>query len=473
MDASDQSAPFSTWKTVPLRSGVGDTASESHQSFMTERSTSTLQSKRMHPRRTLKQQVSDVVSYTPSDLLTPIPTATERFLNSTLECVRTADNSWQCIFDGITTVRRTVLFHPELYKEKYVLHNAVLGLVTCLKSLRSAIAKNALMMAADICTTFSGTKLLDAQYELFVPLVLRIAADGVVLLQQSAHEALHVICQRSRSSSRILSAMLSTFLRGKTSPQLRAVSAQYSAECLWCARDLIRHQKALMKLVYTSLAQWLTDANQDCRTNARTLLSVCIVSDLGDDNELVPPSYDTLPDDVVDNFIVNASRIVDIDTGRSLKEAVRHAHLVRGSSGVRSILRTAKDKELNISNSVSRSASSVSLVAKPHLAVPSPPRPPRTQQPRLPINNNFCIRPMCPPANMQYHTRPPKRRLVMVVAPGESTATSMCPASPRQCAFCQKKDSVISHMFSENYRLSTELDQLKKELAELKASIKP
>ena len=109
-------------------------------------------SSRRRPRRSLMQQQSDgPIEYTPSDALTPIPTATDRFVTSTVDRLRVRgvaeipQGSWEAQFEAITACRRLVVHHRNKLSAPFLLNNLIQGITACLRSLRSAVAKNALM----------------------------------------------------------------------------------------------------------------------------------------------------------------------------------------------------------------------------------------------------------------------------------------------------------------------------------------
>lgn len=97
------------------------------------------------------------------------------------------EHDWIPQFHAITTVRRLTLRSRELFLP--MMDTVVPLIVQCGKSLRSQIAKNAMMCIADLCTTLPDLVPLDG----IVPVLLATSASDKKFIRESALAALQAL----------------------------------------------------------------------------------------------------------------------------------------------------------------------------------------------------------------------------------------------------------------------------------------
>jgi len=131
---------------------------------------------------------SDDSNYTLSVDLQPFPSApTAAEIASVLKGLQSAD--WSTRFDSITSLRRLVVHHPSSLGTTHT-KALVRDLKSELNSLRSSLAKNALMALADIFGSGVMARLWEAELEQLAPSMLKRAGESSGFLREEAHRAL-------------------------------------------------------------------------------------------------------------------------------------------------------------------------------------------------------------------------------------------------------------------------------------------
>jgi len=115
----------------------------------------------------------------------------------------TAD--WFSQFEALTDLRRIARFAPQMLHGPNALRPIVSNVIEILESLRSAVARAALVCLHDLLVAYR--KHMDAELHIVVPACLRKAVDPNSILAEEADRTLQAMC-RSVSEARGLAAIL-------------------------------------------------------------------------------------------------------------------------------------------------------------------------------------------------------------------------------------------------------------------------
>jgi hypothetical protein len=123
------------------------------------------------------------------------------------QCLKSAE--WNKQFEGCTTIKRIAVFHPELLAASHPLTSAVMKELTkVVDSLRSQLAKNAILTITTIFERLSSRADLDAHLETVIPTLLKRATDTNIFISEPADKALIIVCSVG-GETRVLSCLLS------------------------------------------------------------------------------------------------------------------------------------------------------------------------------------------------------------------------------------------------------------------------
>lgn len=155
--------------------------------------------------------------YVPTEELEPVGDP-DREVHRALTDASSSD--WKKQVLALTQFRRLAIHHPRTLQP--LLHAAMKPLLPAVDSLRSGVAKNAIMAMTDV---FKGLgKGADGELEFCVPVLLKKAADTAGFIGSEAEHALDVMVEQC-SESKALSALLGAS-RHK-SPVVRLKSARW------------------------------------------------------------------------------------------------------------------------------------------------------------------------------------------------------------------------------------------------------
>jgi len=141
----------------------------------------------------------------------------------------TAD--WFSQFEALTDLRRIARFAPHLLHGPSALRPIVANVVEVLESLRSAVARAALVCLHDLLVAYR--KNMDAELHIVVPACLRKAVDPNSFLSDEADRTLQAMC-RSVSEARGLAAILAFMA------DTRAKNPRARAKLTSCLSQLIQ-----------------------------------------------------------------------------------------------------------------------------------------------------------------------------------------------------------------------------------------
>lgn len=174
------------------------------------------------------------------------------------------DENWEHQFEAINMIRRITKHHPEVLFSKVTLHNVVIDIVKWADSLRSSLAKNALLLLQDMCSMLR--KSMDSEVSDILKILLKRAIDTNSFINEQA--------------AITLEAMLSNLSEHKIMPFVifhcqSTKNAQIKAKLAFCFGRIFRKSKEnVIKLrdVEKSLqilADYLSDGALEVRQNAQ------------------------------------------------------------------------------------------------------------------------------------------------------------------------------------------------------------
>ena len=117
-------------------------------------------------------QKAEGVEYVDAKDLEPVKSPAQEFQKA-LRGLETQE--WPELFHTLTTMRRVVLYHPQVVMSSGALHSIIVLIMKQVENLRSSLAKNALMTIADF---FLGLKRgMDSEVQTIVPGVMKVSLD--------------------------------------------------------------------------------------------------------------------------------------------------------------------------------------------------------------------------------------------------------------------------------------------------------
>ena len=124
-----------------------------------------------------------------------------------LEQLKTSE--WAKQFEGCTTIKRIAVFHPQLLATSHPLTSPTMKELTkVVDSLRSQLAKNAILTISTIFESLGTQRDLDAHLEMVIPTLLKRATDTNVFIYEPADKALVIVCTVG-SEGRVFNCLLS------------------------------------------------------------------------------------------------------------------------------------------------------------------------------------------------------------------------------------------------------------------------
>jgi len=165
---------------------------------------------------------NESVTYLTPDQLTPVENPENMWKKCTEEIKNNAN--WVKQFESCNIARRICAHHPEiLVSSPIMLHGFILDLLKHIESLRSTLAKNALLVFADLFS--SAKKSLDADLDNIVPILLKKGTESGSFLGPHVIDALRKMCENSSETKVVTTLIGSLGAFTKVTPQakLRAV----------------------------------------------------------------------------------------------------------------------------------------------------------------------------------------------------------------------------------------------------------
>lgn len=174
---------------------------------------------------------------------------------------------WSSNFDTLNMIRRLLRHHPGVFLAQSSLHTITLNVIRMADSLRSSLAKNALLTLSEMSQSLK--RALDMEMDVLSALLLRKCADTNVFISEEAAKALISLCSNC-TGNRVVASMLGQSAFAKSAAMKAKVAQGFqlvfdrSAGALHKIKDLER--------TITVLAGWLSEAGQEVRANARAAL---------------------------------------------------------------------------------------------------------------------------------------------------------------------------------------------------------
>ncbi|KAJ9453922.1 CLIP-associating protein [Diplonema papillatum] len=212
---------------------------------------------------------SGTVAYEATRDLKPVPHVTQLVFSKALDDVRKQD--WQLQFAGLTLLRRIATFHPHFLTNS--LQSVLLAVAACLKTLRSAVQKNALLTFSDIVKSeCRDMKALDAQLEPLAAEVLRLSTGDNNFIREAADECFDDIVKNVNDHHRLrlISRMLASAMNSKN-PTVRAQCVKIITDCSRSVAPEHLKSYTKMSLLLKALHNFIVDASESCRHSARGL----------------------------------------------------------------------------------------------------------------------------------------------------------------------------------------------------------
>jgi len=178
---------------------------------------------------------------------------------------------WSDQFGAIDDARRLVRHAPSVLIGSGHLKKLVGLIIGLVDSLRSALAKNALLCASELFVTFG--KRLDPEIEVCLPVILRRAADTNAFISEAANGTMRDVC-RHATEAKLMTPVLAAVTHRRAEIRSRAT---------WCLAMLTQRslQTAAkggkggdVRLLIEAAGKAISDANPEVRQFARVLASV-------------------------------------------------------------------------------------------------------------------------------------------------------------------------------------------------------
>jgi len=226
-----------------------------------------LRSQPRRPRGPAKGLSDGAILYLDGEDLPPFDRApTELWLDDRLRSVRSSPD-WITQFEAITDLRRVARFAPHMLSASSSLRQAVESVLALVDSLRSSIAKGALICLHDLFLAYR--KQMDVELDRCTIICLKKAAETNGLISEEAERTLMAMCQNV-SESRGLAAILNLSVDGG-----RVKNPRLRAKCAWCLIMLIQrvgprlHRHGESERLLQMLARMAGDAASEVRHLAK------------------------------------------------------------------------------------------------------------------------------------------------------------------------------------------------------------
>ena len=171
------------------------------------------------------------VAYLKKDELTPID-------NPELELqhyLRISPTDWAMQFEMLNGMRKLLKFHSDIFILA-PFHSLILLIIRCADSLRSSLAKNALIVIGEMCEFLH--KLVEPELELILNCLLRKSADTNIFISGEAEKSLFIVC-RCTSESKVINILFQCVNNAR--------SSQVKAKAALCFQKIFEYNKSDIK----------------------------------------------------------------------------------------------------------------------------------------------------------------------------------------------------------------------------------
>ncbi|OMJ86064.1 hypothetical protein SteCoe_12500 [Stentor coeruleus] len=197
--------------------------------------------------------------YLPDNELTQVKQPHEK-----LQKIMNGVSGWEDQFQAINTLRRLTKFHSEVFFSKVTLHNVVLDVVKWADSLRSSLAKNALILLQDMCNYLR--KSMDTEISELIKILLKKTNDTNSFISEQGKKTLDTMLN-CLSEQKVLPFVLFHAQNAKKSG-IKAQIAFCFGKIVKKARDNFSRLRDFDKVLQI-LAEYVTDAALEVREAAR------------------------------------------------------------------------------------------------------------------------------------------------------------------------------------------------------------
>ena len=170
------------------------------------------------------------------------------------------EENWEAQFEAVNVLRRLTKHHPEVFFSKVTLHNVVLDVVKWADSLRSSLAKNALILLQEMCAKLR--KSMDSEISELFKILLRKVADTNGFIAKQAEITLEALV--NELSEQKVVAFLLFYCSNAKIPTIKAQLALCFVRVFKKAKDNVGKIRDLEKSLQV-LAEYLTDAGNEVR----------------------------------------------------------------------------------------------------------------------------------------------------------------------------------------------------------------
>lgn len=181
--------------------------------------------------------------------------------------LRINPNDWAMQFEMLNGMRKLLKFHSEIFILA-PFHSLVLQILRCADSLRSSLAKNALIVIGEMCELLS--RLIEPELEIILNCLLRKSADTNIFISGEAEKSLFIVC-RCLSDSKVVNILFQCVNNSRSS-QVKAKSALCFQKIFEHKKAEIRKSKELQRMMQT-LASFTREASAEVRSNAKSALN--------------------------------------------------------------------------------------------------------------------------------------------------------------------------------------------------------
>ena len=203
-------------------------------------------------------------SYLKKEELTPID-------NPELELqhyLRINPTDWAMQFEMLNGMRKLIKFHADIFILA-PFHSLMLQIIRCADSLRSSLAKNALIVIGEMCEFLH--KLVEPELELILNCLLRKSADTNIFISGEAEKSLFIVC-RCNSESKVISILFQSVNNSRSS-QVKAKAALCFQKIFENNKSEIKKCRDLQKMMQV-LAFFTREASAEVRSNAKSALNI-------------------------------------------------------------------------------------------------------------------------------------------------------------------------------------------------------
>lgn len=222
----------------------------------------------------------DGVHYFTTEELKAFPNMPEdRFIADVLRRLDSKVGEWSDQFAAISEARRLVQHAPKAVMSGGHLRKMVALITTLMDSLRSALAKNALLCVGELFAKFG--RRMDPELELSLPVILKRAVDTNSFIAEEAEWSLREVC-KAASETKLMPHLLTSATNRQ--PRVRERS-------IWCVAMLTQQlrdkgpsagphgrEQDLLRSAAEATNKALGDANADVRHSARVAAIVLVAA---------------------------------------------------------------------------------------------------------------------------------------------------------------------------------------------------